>query len=81
VDFALYKHSTLKRRIVRQMILQQLDSLGKYVSYLEKEPKEVDNLFNDLLIYVTSFFRDLVTFQSLKKTVFHKLIKVHGDLG
>jgi len=44
VDFALYKHSTLKRRIVRQMILQQLDSLGKYVSHLEKQPKEVDSL-------------------------------------
>jgi two-component system, chemotaxis family, CheB/CheR fusion protein len=79
VDFALYKHSTLKRRIVRQMILQKLDSLGKYVSFLEKQPKEVDNLFNDLLIYVTSFFRDPHAFQSLKKTVFPRLIKSHGD--
>lgn len=78
VDFALYKHSTLKRRIVRQMILQKLDSLGKYVSFLEKQPKEVDNLFNDLLIYVTSFFRDPAAFQALKKLVFPKLIKAHG---
>jgi two-component system CheB/CheR fusion protein len=79
VDFALYKHSTLKRRIVRQMILQKLDSVGKYVSFLEKQPKEVDNLFNDLLIYVTSFFRDPLAFQSLKKTVFPKLLKAHAD--
>jgi two-component system CheB/CheR fusion protein len=79
VDFALYKHSTLKRRIVRQMILQKLDSLGKYISFLEKQPREVDNLFNDLLIYVTSFFRDPRAFQTLKKTVFPRLMKAHAD--
>ena len=79
VDFTLYKHSTLKRRIVRQMILQKLDALGKYVSFLEKQPKEVDNLFNDLLIYVTSFFRDPQAFQSLKKAVFPRLIKSHSE--
>jgi two-component system CheB/CheR fusion protein len=79
VDFALYKHSTLRRRIVRQMILHKIDSLGKYVSYLEKQPKEVDGLFNDLLIYVTSFFRDPPAFQGLKKVVFPKLLKAHAD--
>jgi two-component system CheB/CheR fusion protein len=79
VDFALYKHSTLKRRLVRQMILHTFDSLGKYVSYLEKRPKEVDNLFSDLLIYVTSFFRDPHTFEGLKKAVFPKLLKAHQD--
>jgi len=79
VDFALYKHSTLKRRIVRQMILHKIDSLGKYVSHLEKQPKEVDGLFNDLLIYVTSFFRDPTAFQGLKKVVFPKILKAHPD--
>ena len=79
VDFALYKHSTLKRRIVRQMILHKIDSLGKYISYLEKQPKEVDSLFNDLLIYVTSFFRDPPSFQGLKRVVFPKILKAHGD--
>jgi two-component system CheB/CheR fusion protein len=79
VDFALYKHSTLKRRIVRQMILHKIDSLGRYVSHLEKQPKEVDGLFNDLLIYVTSFFRDPAAFQGLKKDVFPKLLKAHSD--
>src|SRR5262249_23088258 len=79
VDFALYKHSTLRRRIVRQMILHKIDSLGKYVSFLEKQPKEVDSLFNDLLIYVTSFFRDPAAFQGLKKAVFPKLLKAHAD--
>lgn len=79
VDFALYKRSTLRRRIVRQMILHKVDSLGKYVSQLEKQPKELDSLFNDLLIYVTSFFRDPRAFQALKKVVFPKLIKAHAD--
>lgn len=79
VDFALYKHSTLRRRVVRQMILHKMDSLGKYLSHLEKQSREVDNLFNDLLISVTSFFRDPSTFQALKKSVFPKLIKVHPD--
>ena len=79
VDFALYKPSTLRRRIVRQMILQKFDSLGQYVSFLERRPREVDSLFNDLLIYVTSFFRDPKTFQALKKTVFPKLLKARAD--
>src|ERR1051326_4271180 len=76
VDFALYKRSTVRRRIARQMILHKLDSLGKYVARLEKQPKEVDNLFNDLLIYVTGFFRDPRAFQALKKTVFPRLIRM-----
>jgi two-component system, chemotaxis family, CheB/CheR fusion protein len=79
VDFTLYKRSTLKRRIVRQMILHRVDSLGKYLSYLEKQPREVNNLFNDLLISVTSFFRDAEAFQILKRIVLPKLMRAHPD--
>src|SRR5204863_1645439 len=80
VDFSLYKYSTVKRRIVRRLILHKFDSLASYLSYVEKKPGEVDQLFNDLLIYVTSFFRDPPTFQALKKSIFPRVIKAHpGD--
>src|SRR5262249_49350344 len=77
VDFSFYKHSTLKRRIVRQMILNKHNSLGSYVDFLGKHAEEVDKLFNDLLINVTSFFRDPRAFQVLKKKVFPRLVKSH----
>jgi two-component system CheB/CheR fusion protein len=80
VDFSGYKHSTLKRRIVRRMILHKLESLGNYVKFLESSPAEATALFNDLLINVTEFFRDPAAFQTLQKKVFPKLIKAHrGD--
>jgi two-component system CheB/CheR fusion protein len=79
VDFSFYKHSTLKRRIVRQMILHKHTTLGTYVDFLGKHPEEVDKLFNDLLINVTSFFRDPRAFQVLKKKVFPRLVKSHND--
>jgi two-component system CheB/CheR fusion protein len=77
VDFSFYKHSTLKRRIVRQMVLQKFNALGAYVDFLGKNPDEVDKLFNDLLINVTSFFRDSPAFQALKKKVFPRLVRAH----
>src|SRR5262249_26474953 len=78
-DFSFYRHSTLKRRIMRQMILQKLHSLSEYVEFLGKHAEEVDKLFNDLLINVTSFFRDNNAFQLLKKKIFPRLLKLHRD--
>ncbi|HZL42299.1 MAG TPA: chemotaxis protein CheB [Verrucomicrobiae bacterium] len=75
VDFALYKHTTLKRRIVRRMILHKLDNLDAYVRLLEANTSEVDALFNDLLISVTGFFRDPRVFQVLQQKVFPKILK------
>ena len=75
VDFSLYKHSTLKRRIQRRMLLNKIDSLGAYVDYLRVHMLEVDALFNDLLINVTGFFRDPKVFAALKRRVFPKLMK------
>src|SRR5262245_18055834 len=47
VDFSYYKHTTLRRRIMRRMVLQKIEQLPKYVSYLQQNPGEVDLLFQD----------------------------------
>ncbi len=75
VDFSYYKHSTLKRRIVRRMVLKKIETIREYASYLQQNPSEVDALFQDLLINVTAFFRDEPMFQALKKKVFPRIIK------
>src|SRR6185436_7088216 len=73
VDFSHYKHSTLKRRIIRRMVLKQMAHLRDYVKYLEQNPPEIDSLFQELLINVTSFFRDPEIFQALSKTIFPRI--------
>jgi len=65
-DFALYKKSTIVRRIDRRVAFHQLPDYVHYVNYLRENPQEVDILFNELLIGVTKFFRDTVAFDSLK---------------
>ncbi|MFO1498195.1 MAG: CheR family methyltransferase [Verrucomicrobiota bacterium] len=79
VDFTLYKQSTLKRRIIRRMILHKKDSLAQYTRMAESSAVELDALFNDLLINVTSFFRDPNTFKVLRKKVFPRILKTHSD--
>src|SRR5207237_2352334 len=69
VDFVLYKHSTLKRRILRRMLLHKIEALPAYLKMLQAIPGEVDALFNDILISVTGFFRDPLVFQALKKKI------------
>jgi two-component system CheB/CheR fusion protein len=68
-DLSQYKTSTINRRIVRRMAVHQLESIEDYVRYLQKTPPEVDALFRDLLIGVTSFFRDPQAFQALEEQV------------
>lgn len=57
-DFSPYKKSTIVRRIERRMGIHQIDKIAVYVRYLQENPGEVDLLFKELLIGVTSFFRD-----------------------
>ena len=57
-DFSQYKPSTITRRIERRMAVLQVKSVGEYVAYIQHLPAEVGILFRDLLIGVTSFFRD-----------------------
>ncbi|MFC1748943.1 chemotaxis protein CheB [Pseudomonadota bacterium] len=73
-DFTYYKHTTIKRRIKRRMLVHKLERLGDYVRLLEREPREVDALFQDILINVTSFFRDPEAFEALQTLVFPKLL-------
>jgi two-component system CheB/CheR fusion protein len=64
-DFSLYKSNTTLRRIERRMSLHQITTLPNYAQYLQSDPVEVHALFRDLLIGVTSFFRDPSTYDVL----------------
>lgn len=68
-DFSLYKKNTLYRRIERRMNVHQIDLIAEYVRFLQENPKELDILFKELLIGVTSFFRDAVVWDKLKEDV------------
>lgn len=65
VDFTFYKPNTVLRRIERRMTVNQSQDLREYVRLLENRPGEVTTLYRDLLIGVTSFFRDRKVFQEL----------------
>ncbi len=75
VDFTHYKQATLKRRIMRRLVLHNLERLDNYVQFLQDNPSEVELLHQDILIKVTSFFRDPDTFEALKNTVFPQLME------
>ncbi|RPI71827.1 MAG: hypothetical protein EHM47_09390, partial [Ignavibacteriales bacterium] len=66
-DFSFYKQNTLYRRVERRMNVAQLDSLPNYIRMLQENPAEIENLFKELLIGVTNFFRDPESFDRLKK--------------
>ena len=70
VDFSDYKPKTLDRRIQRRMLLCKLERLEDYVEYLTAHPTEVKALYEEILIHVTSFFRDPQAFELLTTTVF-----------
>ena len=67
-DFSLYKHNTIARRIERRMAVHQVKELRDYVHFLQQTPAEIDALFYDLLIGVTSFFRNPEIFATLSET-------------
>lgn len=75
VDFTHYKHTTLQRRIKRRMVLHKLEKVGDYVRYIKNKPGELDELYKDILIHVTSFFRDPDAFEALRKDVFPHLFQ------
>ena len=66
-DFSLYKKNTVYRRIERRMNIHQIDRIAAYVRYLQVNPQEVELLFKELLIGVTSFFRDPVAWEHLRE--------------
>ncbi|RIV19855.1 PAS domain S-box protein [Fibrisoma montanum] len=75
VDFSHYKITTVRRRIIRRMLLFKLESLKDYAQYLKQHVDEVRLLYSDLLINVTTFFRDDDLMDYLAKTLFPRLIK------
>jgi two-component system, chemotaxis family, CheB/CheR fusion protein len=77
VDFSEYKPPTVSRRMARRMALHKIEKLGDYVALLRKERNEVTALYEDLLINVTSFFRDPPAFEVLKEAVYPELLKQH----
>ncbi len=79
-DFSLYKPSAIQRRIERRMAVHQVGDIDDYVRYLQQTPTEVDALFRDLLIGVTSFFRDPSAFQVLQDQVIPALF-AHKPAG
>lgn len=68
-DFSLYKRSTVYRRIERRMGIHQIDTIAEYVRFLQENPQELDLLFKELLIGVTSFFRDPGAWERLKEVI------------
>jgi two-component system CheB/CheR fusion protein len=75
IDFSLYREKTIKRRIRRRLALRNIDSLAEYASRLEDDTDELAALQRDLLISVTSFFRDPGSFESLKKLVYPRILE------
>ncbi|MGH8137249.1 MAG: chemotaxis protein CheB [Steroidobacteraceae bacterium] len=74
IDFSQYKENTLHRRIRRRMALSRRDNLDAYAALLHDKPEEVEALAQDILISVTSFFRDPESFEALKSIVFPRLL-------
>ena len=73
VDFANYKRNTLHRRITRRMVLHKLDGLSDYIRFLQAKPDELHALYQDVLINVTSFFRNPEAYEAIKARVFPRL--------
>ena len=74
VDFTYYKQTTVRRRIIRRMVILKLERISDYLVYLKQNKPEQDILFHDMLIPVTSFFRDPKMFENLSNTVLPELI-------
>ena len=80
-DFHGYKRNTFLRRVQRRMQVVQIDDINLYVDFLRSDPSETQDLFNDLLIGVTQFFRDGREFETLENQVIPRLFegKEAGD--
>lgn len=68
-DFSNYKQNTIRRRIERRMAVHQIDKISDYLQLVRENSIEVETLYQDLLIGVTSFFRDPEAFDIVKNDV------------
>ncbi|MDP2144745.1 MAG: chemotaxis protein CheB [Gallionella sp.] len=78
-DFSLYKKSTISRRIERRMLQHDIEDTEVYSRYLKEHPAEVQVLFKELLINVTSFFRDAEAFKALRNDILPQLLTAKPD--
>jgi two-component system CheB/CheR fusion protein len=74
-DFSKYKRPTVLRRLARRMEVKQIPELSAYLNYLRENPEEIQALFGDFLISVTTFFRDPAAFDALENLVIPKLFE------
>ena len=74
-DFSHYKQPTIRRRIARRMGIAKIARSEKYLDCLNTDPKELEMLFNDILIPVTYFFRDSKVFKMLSEEIFPKILE------
>jgi two-component system CheB/CheR fusion protein len=79
VDFSEYKPPTIGRRIQRRMALKKIRKLSDYSTLLHSDRAEVQALYQDFLINVTSFFRNPESFELLKKEVYPAILKARGN--
>ena len=79
VDFSLYRSSTIQRRIVRRLVLNKWTTLEDYVRFLRDNIKELDALYSDVLISVTSFFRNPEAFDALQHNVLPELLRSSSE--
>jgi len=75
VDFTYYKQTTIRRRILRRMVVNKNEEPADYLKFLRANAAEQDLLYQDMLIPVTSFFRDKKTFENLFNLVFPAILK------
>lgn len=75
LDFTFYKANTIRRRLNRRLTINKVKGLENYVKILRQQSGELEALHQDLLINVTSFFRNPAVFETLKRKIFPKLIK------
>jgi len=74
IDFSLYREQTIQRRILRRLALRNIKSLDAYAAQLQQDEAERNLLQRDLLICVTSFFRDPESFDALSRIVFPAIV-------
>jgi two-component system CheB/CheR fusion protein len=79
VDFSSYKHTSLERRIRKRMSVISINTFSDYIDYLEVHPDEFEQLFNAILINVTSFFRDAPVWECVQTDVIPKIIAGKKD--
>lgn len=80
VDFNSYKENTLTRRIERRIKINQCKTTSQYIQLLNESDKEKETLYREMLIGVTSFFRDQEAYEALKQEVLSKLDYAKGNL-